>query len=351
MRWTPHSSVVTSWMGDTARSVALRSVRPVADIDREEAAGYVAAEASYRRKAVKRKAAENDEFGADGVVWTLPIPGWSDFVCMTCGTLLFPPLPPAGPAADAVDADDGMRAASSSTGLPPASMPPLLLPAGSIRVRPLKRGRTRRRRASRSKAKQLHDRALSLQRRGGGGGGGGSLSNSATRKDALLKERVQRVAYSHRLGDGRARNCSVMKCPYCGTRKKRKGMEVRRDGKKGAGKASAGAADDGASRRRNSGGRTQQAPERRMVVKSNVASRICDDSGFISLSSLGNGASELPSKHQHQPDERQGAGKRKRDDIDSFVSPLLMGKKKKKKKKPVMETKGNLMDFLSSLND
>ena len=328
-----HISAVASWMGDAARSVALRSVRPADDDDDgDEAAGYVAADASNRRKAAKGKAAaENDKFGSD--------PIWSDFVCMTCGTLLFPPPPPARPAADAVDADGRL----------PLSMPPPLLPTGDVRLRPLKRGRTRRRRASRSRARQLHDRALSLQRRGGGGGGGSS--NDASRKDALSKEMMRRAAYSHRLGDGRARNCYVAKCAHCGTRRKRKGAEVRKDGKRGVGRASAGAMDDDdAARRRKSGGLTRPPPARRMAGKSNAASRTCDDSDFISLNSIGDGANKFPSKHQHQPEEQKGAGKRNRDENGSFVSPLLMGKKKKKKKKPELEKRGDLMNFLSSFD-
>lgn len=342
------ASAVASWMGDAARSLALRSVRPLADEnddDGDEAAGYVAAGASNRRRnaATRGKAAAKN----NGKVCSDHPGCWSDFVCMTCGTLLFPPPPPspACPAADAVVADD-----DAGDGLP-------LLPTGDVRLRPLKRGRTRRRRASRSKARDLHDRALSLQRRGGGGGGGNSSTNDASRKDALSKERMRLVAYSHRLGDGRARNCIVAKCAHCGTRRKRKGVEVRKDEKKKGvgGASSAGVADDDdAARRRKGVGRMRQPPERRMTGKSNEASpRTSDDSDFISLISIsGNGASKFPSRHLHRPDdERQGAGKRKIDEKDSFVSPLLMGKKKKKAKKTELEKKGDLMNFLSSLND
>jgi len=343
------ASAVTSWMGDAARSVALRSVRPLADEndgDGDEAAGYVAAGASNRR----RKAATRGKAAAEnnGEVCSDHPGRWSDFVCMTCGTLLFPPPPPpspACPAADAVIPDD-----DAGDGLP-------LLPTGDVRLRPLKRGRTRRRRASRSRARDLHDRALSLQRRGGGGGGGNSSTSDASRKDALSKERMRLVAYSHRLGDGRARNCIVAKCAHCGTRRKRKGVEVRKEEKKKGvgGASSAGAADDDdAARRRKGVGGMRQPPERRMTGKSNEASpRTCDDSDFISLNSIsGNGASKFPSRHLNRPDdERQEAGKRKIDEKDSFVSPLLMGKKKKKAKKPELEKMGDLMNFLSSLND
>jgi hypothetical protein len=353
------ASAVASWMGDAARSVALRSVRPLADeYDDDEAAGRVAADASEirRRKAPSSSARGMAAAEKKNGRACPDHPGWSDFVCMTCGTLLFPPPPPACTAADAVvvvvddDAEDD--------GLPP-SMPLLpLLPTGDVRLRPLKRGRTRRRRASRSKARELHDRALFLQRRGGGGGGNSS-NIDASRRDALSKERMRLVAYSHRLGDGRARNCIVAKCAHCGTRRKRKGVEVRKDEKmkkEGVKRASVGAVDDDdAARRRKGGGRTRrQPPERMMAGKSKEASRTCDDSDFISLNSIGgDGASTFPSKqHQHRPDERQGAGKRKLDEKDSFVSPLLVGKKKKKKtKKPELEKRGDLMNFLSSLND
>lgn len=92
-----------------------------------------------------------------------------------------------------------------------------------------------------------------------------------------------------------------------------------------------------------------------MAGKVNVAStsRMVDDSDFISLSDIKRDeASELPSNRQcRSNDERQVTGKRKQDEGDPFLSPLLMGKKKKKKKKPEMAKRGDLMDFLSSLND
>ena len=77
-----------------------------------------------------------------------------------------------------------------------------------------------------------------------------------------------------------------------------------------------------------------------------VKSRACDKSDLISLES----GKLITSKGQQQgSNKRQGTGKRKHDK-NSFVSPLLACKKKKKKN-PKIAKRGDLMDFLSSLND
>jgi hypothetical protein len=307
-------------VGDAARSVALRSVGGGGgDGD------VVVVDASDGRKVSKRG---ND--AGDIVVGTTTLP-WSDTICMSCGTSLVPP-PADNPDAIVDGSDNGILPII-------ASSPP---PGGNIYLRPLKRGRTRRRRASRSKSKEMHDRELSLRRRGGGGG---PTTNDASLRDALSKERMRRIAYSYRLGDGRARNCLVMKCTHCGTKKKRKGMEVKKSANNGKRKDD----DDVARRKKKGDGRSTRRPsEIGMAVgkKADVESRVRDESSdFISLE----GGKLLNSKRQQRPDERQGMGKRKHDE-NSLVSPLLAGKKKKKKK-PEIAKRGDLMDFLSSLND
>ena len=101
-------------------------------------------------------------------------------------------------------------------------------------------------------------------------------------------------------------------------------------------------------KRRATGVGTRQLPEIGMAgeKKANLESRARDESDFISLES----DKLITSKRQQQrSDERQGTGKRKHDE-NSFVSPLLACKKKKKKK-PKIAKRGDLMDFLSSLND
>ena len=57
-----------------------------------------------------------------------------------------------------------------------------------------------------------------LHRRGGSGGGGLSPSSIvAIRNQSISNERMQRDAYVCEIGDGRARNCLVVKCKHFGT--------------------------------------------------------------------------------------------------------------------------------------
>ncbi len=86
------------------------------------------------------------------------------------------------------------------------------------------------------------------------------------------------------------------------------------------------------------------------VASSSTSKRTIDESSdFIPLDNL-----DRVGTRDHRPvDERQVvARKRPQDEGEAFLSPLLMGKKKKKKKKkPETAKKGDLMDFLSKLND
>lgn len=355
---TRDDDALTSWVGDASRSLALRAASSAAQLG----GGNDDADApSGRGKKGKKRAAATVAAEASGgapraeeIIRRLPHPSWSDFVCMTCGTFLFPPDPTSSTAA---------LIASCCVPTPPAPSPqtPSLPPPPTstlpcnIYTRPLKRGRTRRRRASRSKAKELHDRALALQRRGGSSNAGADL-----RRDALLEERTRRVASSHRLGDGRARNCLVMKCARCGARKRRKGVEAKGAPKKGDGSAVGGggaAATKVASGNISSGKKRKDAGQPLGKAR-DVASQIHENSDYISLSSLGGGQEKNARPRQHDaPQQAKDVQPRKRKQgevgKESALPPLLGGssKKKKKKKNAPESKKRGLMDFLSSLND
>jgi len=349
----------TSWIGDTARSLSLRAATPLSHDDDDNETADSCSKRKKKKKSLQisseRKATPAD------IMRSLPSSKWSDFICMSCGTLLFPPVLPDSVMQAAVKDnikgvgcnDNDTKSTSSAT--TPNIQTPLQslhhtiqmkpLPS-NIYIRPLKRGRTRRRRASRAKAKELHNRSLSIQRRGT------SNTNMQLQSDTLLKERIERVVSSYRLGDGRAKNCLVMKCTYCGTKKKRKGVLVKADTKgSNSGKRKkvvGGQADKNAHRKKGSNEETTSSGRIEKETKNVISQKIRDNTDYISLSSLV-GASTAKKKN-----DRQGyaTGKRKLNDAEQLTSPLLAGKKKKKKKKPAETTKkGGLMDFLSSLND
>ena len=284
------------------------------------------------KNAAKKLNKSNANVSAGDIVRTLP-PIWSDFICMTCGTFLFHPV-----MTTANSSTDKSRGSAIST-KDRANLPSIIssqatpLPS-NIYLRPLKRGKTRRRRASQAKAKQLHNRSLSLQRRGTT-----NTANIQLRKDPLAKEEMQRIALSYCIGDGRAKNCLVMRCTHCGTKKKRKGLEVKAQKKTEADKTT------------NERKRDSKTKHDIRGEKKTLASQIRDNTDYISLTSLGGGAAKKSGKQHQRHDSEQAHGKKiGQGDTDAFTSPLLGGKKKKKKKKPEAK-KGDLMDFLSSLND
>lgn len=316
---------LTSWIGDTARSLSLRAVTPL---------GSDATDTLNGKRKKKPKVKSNAKgVSADDVIRSLPTPNWSDFICMTCGTFLFPPT---APTTNNKDGSNSPFSDECNTPFIPSPLP------NNIYLRPMKRGRTRRRRASRAKAKELHSRSLMLQRRGG------PNANIELRKDALLKEEMQRIASSYRIGDGRSRHCLVMRCNFCGMKKKRKGMEVKSDKKKSK------VIDNDAGRKMRNVIQPKSGGSR-VEKRKTVASQIHDNTDFISLSPLGGGSGKKSANandQQQQHDGRQvNTGERKQNTPeDAFISPLLSSKKKKKKKKAEPK-KGDLMDFLSSLND
>lgn len=323
--YNPPDDSLVSWIGDTARSLALRAANH--DANTVNAATQ---QASHNTSAKKKSSVKPANASPADMIRALP-PNWSDFMCLSCGAFLFPPAEP-----NKVD-DNGCSSTTSLTNIRSIQSSQISLPS-NIYLRPLKRGRTRRRRASRAKAKQLHNHSLSLQRRG--------TSNTSTQlqNNTLVKEEMQRIASSYCLGDGRAKNCLVVKCTYCGTKRKRKGVEVKSSQKMvqagGGNKASQG-------KKKNQGSQSEKRTER------SVTSQIHDNTDFISLSgnSTAQGTKSVGQKRTLHG--KPMAGKRKQQDVISepFNSPLLGGKKKKKKKKAEPKKGGNLMDFLSSLND
>ena len=311
---------LTSWIGDTARSLSLRAATPLAhDCDNN---GTGDTSGSNRKKKNAKKSSKNGKVvSAEDIVQSLPSSNWSDYICMSCGTLLFPPVLPPSIATHGSNKHNDFNNDSNIQ----QTIQPL---PSNIYIRPLKRSRTRRRRASRTKAKELHNRSLSIQRRGTS-----NAINTQLQKDSLLKEKIQKVAASYRLGDGRAKNCLVMKCTYCGTKRKRKGVEVKPDARSNSTRGSDGGKAVAQVSNQNANQKKRNEATKHNYTKTRVETQIHDNSDYISLSSIGGGIT----------------GKRKHN--DEHTSPLLLaGKKKKKKKKPV-EKKGDLMDFLSSLND
>ena len=336
---------ITTWIGNTARSISLRAATSIADSDNIDISDNKSSK-KRKKELTKISNTRNTKVSAHDVLRLQPSSSWSDNICMACGTLLFPPVMPHTAINANINKEDrkeessGTNNTMSDNQLQTPNQLLLSQPLPSnIYIRPLKRSRTRRRRASRAKAKELHNRALSIQRRGS------SNTNIQLQKEILINEKIQQVASSYRLGDGRAKNCLVMKCTYCGTKKKRKGIEVKADIKKSSSMGS----DNNLLKPAKNDTRTKikgtaQQQQHNNKEKKNVISQIKDNSDYIYLSSISGG-----SKDNSKGSNNTGkSGKRKQNDD---VSPLLTGKKKKKKKKAPEKKKSDLMDFLSSLND
>ncbi len=348
-----------SWMGDAARSLALRSATsPFFASDNHHDTD---SRKNGKNKLNKNHVHKSNRLDVDitaaaairttttpttGMLSRSPTNSWSDCFCMACGTLLLPPP----------EIDHGVSNASIVDETPSSTttMSPQLLPVHShISLRPLKRGKTRRRRASRVKAKELHNRTLSLQRRRGGGGNNNNNSNiQMIQKEILQKEKIQRMASMYNLGDGRAKNCIVIQCTFCGTKKKRKGMEIQKSNPPPPQSSSP---KMGVVHAKNNSDSRKNKMERRLVVKptsekADVSSQIRDNTDFISLDSerMSSGIAVVGMGRDARTRKQGG-------DVDGqngIVSPLLLlGKNKKKKKRPETTKTSALMDFLSSLND
>jgi len=280
---SPCRSPLTSWIGDTARAVTLRSVAAAADVK---------------------------ILCADNVYENGSAPIRADYTCMTCGTFLLPQTKANNLAASSL-------AELTSPNPTVSSFEPSSTTHCKISLRSMKRGRTRRRRASRCRAKELHNASLLMKR-------AGSTNNAQVRMNTMAQKELLKVADSYRLGDGKSKHCIVVKCKFCGSKRKRKGIEVSvKNTRKKTENADAKA---NCSKKNNIHVQKEQKVE-------TIGSQICDNSDFISLASFGT--------------KQQATKKRP---INNDAPLLQVGKKKKKKQEPKSK-KSSLMDFLSSLND
>mmetsp|Transcript_17402 Transcript_17402/g.29490 ORF Transcript_17402/g.29490 Transcript_17402/m.29490 type:complete len:316 (+) Transcript_17402:154-1101(+) len=287
-------SPLTSWIGDTARHVTLRSVA----------------------------AAAADSLGANDIGFKTSVPNRAeDYVCMTCGTFLLPQTKP-----------NTNHAASSLAEL--ATNPTTTTTTTThckISLQTMKRGRSRRRRASRCRAKELHNSSLLMKR-------AGSTNNAQVRMNVMAQKELLKVADSYRLGDGKSKQCIVVECKFCGSKRRRKGIEVsvKNTRRKTEEQSDAKASCSKNRIEKKMQPQTQTQAHKQVERKPNtIGTQIRDNTDFISLASFGKSKQQATKKRTMKND-----------------APLLqVGKKKKKKQEPKSKTSSSLMDFLSSLND
>ena len=274
-------SSLTSWIGDTARSISLRAIGAAGDVN---------------------PTSDDDRDGR------ISSTNQAEYVCMTCGTLILPQT----------DSTNTNHTAASLTDLATLKLPSTA--QCKISLRSMKRGRSRRRRASRCRAKELHNASLLMKRVG-------STNNAQVRMDAKRHKEVLKLADSYRIGDGKSAHCIVIQCKCCGSKVKRKGIDVTvKHARRKTEKSDVIRLNSSNNNNKNSV-QTQKAGS---VERKTVASQIRDNTDFISLASFGS------------------TNQAKRTNNDK---PLLQTGKKKKKKTQESKKKSDLMDFLSSLND
>lgn len=277
-------SSITSWIGDAARAVTLRSVAA---------------------------AAEGDAPGAHDISVKTSVPSRADYVCMTCGTFLLPQ-----------PESNSNYTASSLTEL---ATNPTTTTNCKISLQSMKRGRSRRRRASRCRAKELHNSSLLTKRVG-------STNNAQVRTNVMAQKELLKIADSYRLGDGKSKQCIVVECKFCGSKRKRKGIEISvKNTRKKTEESDAKASSSESKRERETQTHHTHTQSKRNI--NTIGTQIQDNSDFISLASFG--------KSKRQAKKRPV----------NNATPLLQGGKKKKKKLEPKGKKSGLMDFLSSLND
>jgi|SaaInl74LU_5_DNA_1037368.scaffolds.fasta_scaffold09906_4 hypothetical protein len=283
-------SPLTSWIGDTARTVTLRSVA----------------------------AAAADSLGANDMSVKTSVPNRADYVCMTCGTFLLPQTKP-----------NTNHTASSLAEL--ATNSTTTTTHCKISLQTMKRGRSRRRRASRCRAKELHNSSLLMKR-------AGSTNNAQVRMNVMAQKELLKVADSYRLGDGKSKQCIVVECKFCGSKRKRKGIEVsvKNTRRKTEEQSDAKASCSKNRIEKKMQAQTQTQAHKKVERKPNtIGTQIRDNTDFISLASFGKSKQQATKKRPMKND-----------------APLLqVGKKKKKKQEPKSKKSSSLMDFLSSLND
>mmetsp|Transcript_5791 Transcript_5791/g.9752 ORF Transcript_5791/g.9752 Transcript_5791/m.9752 type:complete len:314 (+) Transcript_5791:97-1038(+) len=283
-------SSLTSWIGDTARTVTLRSVAAAA-------AGDIP-----------------NNLGAHDIGVKTLVPNRADYVCMTCGTFLLPQTK-----------SNQNHTATSLTEL--ATNPTITATTTNCKIslQSMKRGRSRRRRASRCRAKELHNSSLLMKR-------AGSTNNPQVRINVMAQKELLKLVDSYRLGDGKSKQCIVVECKFCGSKRKRKGIEVcvkttRRKTDQSDAKATC------STTKSKNEKKTQTHAQSRMKMNT-VGTQIRDNTDFISLASFGKSKQQATKKRPMSND-----------------APLLQVGKKKKKKQEPKGKKSSLMDFLSSLND
>ena len=224
-------------------------------------------------------------------------------------------------------------------------------PTTTIRVRKLKRGRTRRRKASRIKRKQLEQKELN------------SVNNKSTNKKWQVDDSVQSdqlrkdTYYIKQVNDGMAKNCVVYKCGFCFYSMKYKGNNASysspyKDKKTGVNLKSNVVSDvtnnntilistnnsDTESRKKNPNKPTTGPPitikKKGCVFKPNGQ--------FVQASSTTKNNDDYIPLTSQRSRIKTTINKRKQ-----TAPPFLLSKKKKKED----TKKSQLMDFLSSLND
>ena len=230
--------------------------------------------------------------------------------------------------------------------------------SSKIRLKTLKRGKTRRRRASRQAAKKYTYDIHMLQKDKGGGrtfaqgntnnmhgnGHGQSVASVMNTQEALKKNNAAR-----RINDGMTKNCISYKCCGCGTEQSIKGMKRQRhvQGDEGAGArkvtntslVNTTASARTSSKQLSATRATSSFNNRKSLHASKVTTRF-DTDDFLRL-----GAVPVPGQPQAQSQPTSiGTG------IERKLKPLERPVSTKKRKAPVKKKSG-LQNFLSSLND
>jgi len=222
--------------------------------------------------------------------------------------------------------------------------------SSKIRLKTLKRGKTRRRRASRQAAKKYTYDIHMLQKHKGGGrtfaqgntnnttgghGHGKSVASVMNTQEALKKNNAAR-----RITDGMAKNCISYKCCCCGTEQCIKGMKRQMrpiQGDTGTGTVTNTRVNTTTSTNNN---RKQLSATRatssfNKSLHTSKVTKGSDTDGFLRL-----GTVPGPGPDQSQSQSR----------IERKLKPLERPMSTKKRKAPAKKKSG-LQNFLSSLND